>query len=392
MAASSEIVIKELDLYITNSESQIKDNKPTKYSSTFFSGQCTTKDTKKTCTKSEDKLNITETLDLAMPKSQYLTEEQKVGLLIHSLKENYTSYGLKVIAKHHAPGVVDSFINNSFFIVPRIPLPAMNIDSKYKVWQKFVNRVCLFFDGENRQEFISELYQLQRILALTNDEESTTQSLEKIFSDFEHISGFSSTVTIQPSDGYGNGGLLTPSQFKNILLSGHPINDLGASLHHGKLPHRLQFYILGQYFLKNVTKFFTPQDLSNLIDTLTIDYPEMLEDNDLFPIHKIISIFYRLLGADDFNDCFDWAEFLAHRTKLNLEYNKREISEHFNMADIWVQLFDRYGYAGFFSVPSSFGILQKLGCFSFLPAISVPNISEKRDLRIIMDVTPRLSL
>lgn len=342
-----------------------------------------------TCGPVEAKSALVEALDLAKRNYHVCSEEQKVGLIIHSLKENYTSYGLKVIAKNCELEKVGCSNHSNFFIVPRVPLPAIKLDSNYIVWQQFVNKTIQFLDGENREEFISELCQLQNILSRSTDKAASTESLVKIFSDFENKSGFSSVASILPND--GDKGLLSPSEFKKLIASGHPIDDFGASLHHGRLSHRLQFYILGNYFLKNVNQFFTPQSLNALMDTLTAEYPEMLDNHARFPIHKIISVFYRLLGTDKFNECFDWKEFSKNRAKLNMQFNTKIISDNFNMADIWVQMFDRYGYGGFFSVPSTVGLLQKLGCFSSLPAISVPNISAKKDLRIIMDVTPKFN-
>ncbi|MBI2786237.1 MAG: hypothetical protein HYX60_08030, partial [Legionella longbeachae] len=56
--------------------------------------------------------------------------------------------------------------------------------------------------------------------------------------------------------------------------------------------------------------------------------------------------------------------------------------------------FDRFGYAGYFSVPSNFGFIQSLGCFSFLPKLGIPAVIPNQDrfdkhLKTVLDVTPK---
>lgn len=324
--------------------------------------------------KAKDRLDY---LDLAKGHEEGLSEEEQTGRIIRSLKENYLTYGLKMVSKG----------NERFFLIPRVPLPPMKEDSTYKVWQSFVNKVAVFFDDLNRKAFIDELSQLQKKYAASSHPTSSSDRFEQILFEFEHASGFSSVIEIPSKE--QEDGLLSTEQFKKILSQGHPFNDFGASSHHGKLSHRLQFHILGNYFLKNVEAFFSPEDLKTLIDSLTIQYPEHLDEQGVYPVSKIISAFYRLLGSEDFNECFDWNVFIKKREELNLKFNKKNIPEQFNQTDIWVQLFDRYGYAGLFSVPSTMGLLQKLGCFRALPTIGIPDIASKKDLQIIMDVTPK---
>lgn len=321
-------------------------------------------------------------LDLAKCRRRFIPKNMKLNLLISSLRNNYFSYAKMILSNVYKS---ENSVKNqyNFFFIPRVALPPMKVNSPYCIWNKFLNSVVRFFDGKNRKDFIDELQNLENIIRGDSCYPSYLK-LEDILSNFEQASGFNSVYTITEAD-----GILSSTEFKNIVASGHPINDYGASLQHGILSHRLQFYILGTYFLKNIDKFFTKDDLAVLLDQLTKQYPNMLDETGKYSINKIISAFYRLLGREDFNHCFDWDRFIQNRNVQDLKYNHTIIPEKFNLPDIWVQLFDRYGYAGYFSVPSTLGLLQKLGCFRGLPTIGEPKLSEQKELRTIYDITPR---
>lgn len=93
--------------------------------------------------------------------------------------------------------------------------------------------------------------------------------------------------------------------------------------------------------------FCNLEDLQAITNAAAREYPELIEDDKTFPINKIVSVYYRLLGKKEFNDCFDWEKFKKDREEINLKYNKQSTPNKLNIADIWIQLIDRYGYAGF---------------------------------------------
>jgi hypothetical protein len=332
-------------------------------------------------------------LDLDSGQRNVVSNEMKISRLIHSLKDNYYAYGIMVASKENERAIRDQKdFYAGFFALPRVPLPKMKANSDFLIWQSFVQKIFNFFDGDNRDNFISELQQLENTLCRLNKKSGRLHTpeelLEQILLEFEQESGFSSVIHIKPSDGVG--GILSPGEFKKLLAAGHPINDLGTTFQleqHGKLSHRLQFYILGKYFVKNIYDFFSSKDFDDLISALTIKYPEMVDVKNKFPANKIISIFYKMLGSDEFNNSFNWKAFVEERNKLNLYFNKQAVPSVLNMGNIWVQLFDRYGYAGYFSVPSTFGFLQKLGCFLSLPTIGEPKTKTNKHLKAILDIT-----
>lgn len=329
-------------------------------------------------------------LDLATSQHPPVSVEKKISHLIRSLKDNYYSYGLMVASKESERKIRDQKdYYSGFFALPRVPLQKMKAASSYIIWQKCVRKIYDLFDGENREKFILEILKLENKLKMHNKKPvSVDKVLETVLSEYESSSGFSTVVNIKQTDGVG--GILSPAEFKKLLSDGHPINDLGTTFlleQHGKLSHRLQFYILGNYLEKNISEFFTEEDLNILIDKLTIQYPDMLDGKTKFPVSKIISVFYRLLGSDEFNNSFDWKAYAENRAKLNMYYNKQNVPSMLNVGNIWVQLFDRYGYAGYFSVPSTFGFLQKLGCFPALPVIGEPKVKTNKHLKTILDIT-----
>lgn len=325
-------------------------------------------------------------LDLATPKPRALSEVLKINLLIRSLRDNYFAYGVSMAARNQNTQAEQV---EKIFVIPRVNLPRMKEDSCFKAWQPFLDAAFNFFDGDDRTAYISELQQLDNAIRATGCYRSN-ELLEAILTDFETGSGFASVHTISSTD--GNRGLLTPADFRKILAAGHPLNDCGASSNHGRLPHRLQFYIFGNYLLKNLDIFFSADDLATVLAELHNKYPGVTDDTGNYPISKIISAFYRMIGTDAFNDCFDWDTFTNNRYALNVKYNGTDMPDKLNTCDMWFQLFDRVGYAGYFSVPSTVGLLQKLGCFRSLPEISEPSFADKKELKTIFDITPKLGL
>ncbi len=318
-------------------------------------------------------------LDLAACQRNDIPIEKQISLLIQSLKENYFAYGMMIARKQKERQLrirSDYYTKSGFFAIPRIAIPEMKADSKYIIWRQFIRKTFEFFDGNNREAFVHQLLALEnKLLALHNklqDPASIEALLEKLLDRFEAAAGFLPAVTITFQD--GKNGILSTDEFNHILRSGHTMRDVGAGPQHGLLSHRLQFYILAQYFHKHVTEFFTEQDLKILG----------------LPATKIISAFYRLLGTNEFNDSFDWVEFRRKRRDLNQQCNEQDVPDELNADNIWAQLFDRYGYAGYFSVPSSFGLLQKLGCFSSLPQLGAPRVDTNRHIKTILDVTPKM--
>jgi hypothetical protein len=249
-------------------------------------------------------------------------------------------------------------------------------------------------DGSNKIDYIRELRQLENSLCehikLSNHPVTIEDALESILRKFEIETGFSSVIIIQPDD--GNNGILSASQFKSLLRYGHPLDDNGAGTQHGRFSHRIQFYLLGQYMKNNASHLFSTYDISNIKASIIQQFPDLENSSNQEFSNKLISIFYRLLGTDDFNNCFNWGEFNKRRQALSIKCNGQPAPDELNTADIWVQLFDRYGYAGYFSVPSTFGILQKLGLFRELPRLGEPRTDTNIHLKRILDVTPHLTI
>ena len=89
-----------------------------------------------------------------------------------------------------------------------------------------------------------------------------------------------------------------------------------------------------------------------------------------------------------FNAGFDWKQFKQAISKRDAQLNPgKSVPKDSDIGHIWVQFFDRRGYAGYFSVPSTFGHLQQLGAFASLPKLGRPNINERKVLKEIMDLT-----
>ncbi|MBI2784826.1 MAG: hypothetical protein HYX60_00355 [Legionella longbeachae] len=328
----------------------------------------------------DDKLQSRDNFDyLDLDTKQQLSpRKNKICLLIASFKQNYISYG-KMMAKKSEEG----FPDHTFSYLPLLNIPPMIENSKYKVWDKFVRKTRKFFDCNpyNRSEYINELQKLKNKLSklsMLYPEKSVEVLFESILEEFEKESGFSNLIEIPKTK-----TVLTPDQFNEILSEGHPFNDLGASSQHGKWSHRVQIYILGQYLKNNLEDFFDTSDPTWKIQI-------GMEKNEIFN-PKIISTFYRLIGTKEFNNAFVWKEFRENRDQFNKKNNPgKTVNIRFNPSALWPQLFDRMGYTGDFSIPSTFGFLQKLGCFSSLPTLGHPNIygnQKDKHLKIVMDVT-----
>lgn len=315
-------------------------------------------------------------------KKQPFPPEKRISFLIKSLRDNYIAYG-EMMAKKAQTGEVD----DTFVALPLIPIPPMKPNSPYAGWDKFVRKTRDFFDShtDSREDCIRELMALEQTLSEAKEAspgKALDTLLEEILEDFEKKAGFSSLVEIPKTD-----QVLSPDQFNTILREGHPFNDYGASVQHGKWAHRVQLYILGHYLKKNIDCFF---------DTADSGWKEKLglKEGEVFNIDTILSTFYRLLGTKEFVNAFEWRKFRTDRDDFNVKNNPgKTVNVRFNPSAMWPQLFDRMGYAGYFSVPSSLGFLQQLGCFANLPVIGVPNVvGEKRDkhLKKVLDVTPTL--
>jgi hypothetical protein len=335
-------------------------------------------------------------LDLAEAMRPKLSMVEEISMLIRSLRDNYFSYGLGVSTRNDQREArsKSNYYGKGFFAIPRINLPRMKSDSPFIAWSRCVNEVYKLLDGSSVSEYVQEIMnlELKLIERCKNDSDidSVEVLLENILCEFEIDSGFSSVFEIKQSD--GNAGILTAEQFKTLLIGGHPLNDNGAGVQHGHQSHRLQFYLLGQIMRKNISRFFSTEEIANIKLFAARKWPEMFGEQSNDFNGKIVSIFYRLLGMQEFNDSFDWEDFYKRRQQLNLKYNNQSVPEELNTADIWVQLFDRYGYAGYFSVPSTFGFLQNLGIFKQLPKIGEPRIDENVHLKRIIDVTPHISV
>lgn len=326
------------------------------------------------------KLNLN-ALDLD-DRNKSATSKTPIVLLIKSLRDNYLSYGKMILDKHKG-GQHDP----TFVAIPLIGIPMMKKDSKYKVWDKFIRKTRDFLDSDNqtRQAFIQELSNLETKLAELSAQypkKSIDMLIEEVLSDFEKEANFNTLIDIP-----NTGKVLSPDEFNKILSDGHPFNDLGASIQHGKWSHRIQFYLLGQYLKSHVDEFFNTSDPS---------WKEQLglKANEEVSL-GVLSQFYRLLGSKEFVAAFDWKTFRDKRDEFNKMSNPdKQVNVRFNPSALWPQLFDRMGYGGHFSVPSSFGFLQKLGCFKGLPTLGVPNVTgDKKDkhLKTVLDLTPPIN-
>ncbi|MBI2786432.1 MAG: hypothetical protein HYX60_09080, partial [Legionella longbeachae] len=237
-----------------------------------------------------------------------LTEAKQTSILIQNLRDNYFSYS-KAKAKKE---LEDEKNDTSFYTVYRI-MPTIKGNSAYKKdWNAFVRAGFEFLDCEKNKDIINEIFNLKvkLITEIENLDQNTTEPLDtafkKILDDFEHEAGFAECVTIKKED-----GVISAEKFLKIIEGGHPLYDDGAPPQHGPLAHRVQCYLLGQYIKNNIKKFFpNNHDFQQLKLSLAKTYPKLAE-NGLFPDHKMISVFYRMLGQEEFQNSFDWKQFNA---------------------------------------------------------------------------------
>lgn len=321
-----------------------------------------------------------------------LTETKQTTVLIQNLRDNYFSYS-DVLAKKE----LDERENDSSFHTVYRVRPIIKVNSDYKKdWDIFTRAAFGFLDCEKNKDIINELVNLKEKLIkeaeklVSNTAEPLDRALKTILDDFENEAGFAECITIKEED-----GVLTAEHFFKIIAGGHPFNDEGASPQHGPLTHRLQCYLLGQYIKNNIQIFFpNDDDFQQLRLCLAKSYPSLTE-NGLLPVHKIISVFYRMLGQVEFQNSFDWEQFNAEVQEKSKKLNPhKEFRASLNSPYIWTQVFDRFGYAGYFSVPSNFGFIQALGCFPFLPQLGIPAVTPNqalfdKHLKTILDLTPK---
>jgi hypothetical protein len=85
-------------------------------------------------------------LDLAVAQRPSCSKEKQIALLIHSLRENYLTYGRMIAAKHRERSLrsqSDYYYHRGFFALPRVSIPAMKPDSPYIHWQRMVNKTII---------------------------------------------------------------------------------------------------------------------------------------------------------------------------------------------------------------------------------------------------------
>lgn len=328
--------------------------------------------------------------DLAV-RSVLKDPRDELSHLIASLRANYYSF-----VKHkgsHDP---------SFFSVAKVDLPLMRADSPFKCMEPFIQAAKAFLDGQQEKEFVSELVEFEKeidqrymkIKRSSTDGETLTriQIFLQVLDEFEVRTGFSAPVEIAKDAGPKKDGLISPKEFNQKTLAGHPFIDYGATTQHGPHSHRVQFYLLGQFFNKNAKLFSTDHSIEK-IKALIIQFkilPSMdaAALTDKFIASHFISIFYRMFGVKEFTGAFDWKKFNVELATKNTQINPgREVPFDMNIPHIWVQLFDRRGYKGEGTVPSTFGILQLLGALKSVPRLGVPNITGSQSLRDIVAVT-----
>jgi hypothetical protein len=254
---------------------------------------------------------------------------------------------------------------NSFYHIKRVDLPRVKEQYKdlpeIKKWLPFINSAYNFLDADYGIRVARQLYKLiDKIdqIATSDKQSDTIRSREDIFlailHEFETKAKFAEAVSLEANTNdvsdidtvkYGEivgRGILTGKEFMPILKAKHPINDFGAGLQHSPFSHRLQWYLFAQ--------------------ELT-DYPQEYQIS--FNVGQL-SDFYSVLGDAKFNSMFDFSGIKRHRIE-------NAIPLHLNVGNLWIQIFDRYGYDGYWSVPSTFGFMKHLGFFEGLPVRAVPN-------------------
>ena len=254
---------------------------------------------------------------------------------------------------------------NSFYHIKRVELPLVKEKHKNNLeiqkWLPFINSAYEFLDTDYgirvaRQlcKLIDKINQTEALNKQNDIIRNREDILLAILHDFETKAKFSEVVCLDTDTNdvsaidtvkYGKivgSGILTGKEFMPILRAKHPINDFGGGLQHTPFSHRLQWYLLAQELM---------------------DYPEKYQIN--FKLEDL-SEFYSVLGDADFNKMFDFTVLKQHRLE-------NAIPLRLNVGNLWIQIFDRYGYDGYWSVPSTFGFMNNLGFFEGLPIKGAPN-------------------
>jgi hypothetical protein len=306
--------------------------------------------------------------------------------LIRSLRANYNAY----VKNPRRPA--------DFCAITTLDLPSIKEDSQYKPLEPFIHTAKAFFDGDREggsqkniiieltalEERINESYEQRTrglpFFAQIDQEKMREEILLEILLEFEAEAGFSTPVLIEREE-----GLIPRERFEELVLGGHPFNDAGATEQHGPHSHRVQSYLLHQYLRKHPELLPTTEQIQQALvnneDRITVRPGKTLES-------QITSIFYKLTAVRTFNSAFNWDDFKTRRQARNEALNPgKNVPQEMDGAHINVQFFDRRGYAGYFSVPSTFGHLQKLGLFKSLPTLGKPNFEERRALKHIFDLT-----
>lgn len=371
-----------VNIYNNNDKNLISDNKNKKSSKIeFFPKQLSCK------------VNVLE-------KTKYCKAAIKI---IETLRLTYDQF---VIEHSQKQAEIDKrksgIYGEGFFDVIRLPLPKFkeNADAYYKLWGTFLAVVHRFFDGQDLSSLIKQIHTLEqkineRVDCLSTDSDHTLSKesiLLEILQEFEIECGFSEIVHIHKENDLldksnVHKGILKAEDFLAIIADGHPLNDFGAAPQHGPYSHRLQFYLLGNFFLKHRNLFFNEETFCLVKTELLKQNPSWKDETDDTLTKKMVPVFYRLLGDKNFNDSLDWDAFEKIRYEENKKVGQENAPKWLNSSYIWTQLFDRFGYRGFFSVPSTFGFLQKLGCFPDLPKIGKPNLKGNVYLREIIEKT-----
>lgn len=330
-------------------------------------------------------------LALAEHRTAFQTPQDELSHLITSLRSNYYSY--VKYKKLHDP---------TFFSVANIDLPPMKDDSPFKCMEPFIRTAKAFLDGKMENQCVFELVELEKeidrrymqIKSTTKDGEILARIMIflDLLEEFEKRTGFSTPVEIAKDAGPNKDGLISPNEFNRLVLAGHPFVDYGATIQHGPHSHRVQFYLLDRLFHKKAAVLFNADNLAK-IRAIILQFKMFpavaaADLTDKFILSHFTSIFYKMFGIKEFTSAFNWEKFKADLKEENNRTNLgRAVPFDMNIPHIWVQLFDRRGYKGEGSVPSTFGILQLLGALKGMPRLGVPNTCGSASLRDIISIT-----
>lgn len=332
-------------------------------------------------------------LDLAYPKEKFKSLKYQVLHLIASLQANYNSFVF--YKKSHDP---------NFFGVARVALPPMKYNSPFQCIEPFIQEAKQFLNGSLQDEAVEALLKLEEEVDLRyaksekgsmSEDALREKILLEILIQFEQTSGFSDAVVIGKDAGPKKDGLITPKQFNELVFAAKPFIDYGATTQHGPHSHRVQWYILAQFFNKKASVFFkdtTIEQIRGLIIQFKILPSKNVSDltKEYIQTH-FISILYRMFGIPEFNKSFEWEQFKKELQERYKVINPgRLVPKEMSPPHIWPQLFDNRGYDGSFTVPSGFGFLQNRSAFQRLPILGRPNIAginASKSLKTILEIT-----